>query len=37
LGGMLDRQAFDAFQFDHKHVFDKDVGVIFPDVLVFCR
>ena len=33
LSAMLGRQAFDAFQFDHQHVFDKDIGVIFSHIL----
>jgi hypothetical protein len=37
LGGMLARQAFDAFQLDHQYVFDKDVGIVFSDVLAFVR
>lgn len=32
---MLGRKAFDAFQFDHQHVFDKNIGVIFPHILAF--
>jgi hypothetical protein len=34
LGGMLARQAFDAFQLDDQHVLDKNVGVVFSDVLL---
>ena len=33
LGGVLGRQAFDAFQFDHQHVFNKDIGVVFSHIL----
>ena len=37
LGGVLDGQAFDAFQFDHQHVFDhvfdNDISAVFSHIL----
>jgi hypothetical protein len=30
LGGMFHGEVFNALQFDHKYVFGKEVGIVFP-------
>jgi hypothetical protein len=32
---MLGHQAVDAFQFDHQHIFNQDIGVVFSHILTF--